>query len=515
MNRGDSGRLFLLPRYGLNMTSGSRNPGELKLAVAQRLLYDRLAALQPSRFGVAVPGGPMAIDQTLIQIRERSYLDLLDLALLVVRQRPRTLGLAAAAGIVPFVALNYWVLSHPDTPQAIWPALLLLEAPWATVPLTLVLGGLMFERPPRPVTILWRMIRALPSLFILHLLVRGILAMSVVLLPLISGEFWFANEVILLAMSVILLPLIPGQFWFANEVILLEKTPPFRALRRCFQLSRGRSGEFVLLWLAQLMFGLLFALCFWIGTGAGISALIKSELTWYRPFLTDSSGLRFQLGIWIAIAFFAVARFLNYIDQRIRTEGWELRLRLQAVGRDLEEAQPCAAHAGISVLALLLVAPAGALGQGQTIMPDAGSRVRVILKERAFPWYDGESDRVKPLLPAPSSWTSWLEKRLEPIQNWLDGLFSRRTDQGAGPRGSSLRGFLATLLFVAGGCTLLVWLWRLWRTFEPQAMTQPDQAVRIGDAARIAGLDSGAALEGIDPWAERCAGGRPAMAPGW
>ena len=48
----------------------------------------------------------MANDRTLVQIRERSYLDLLDLALLVVRQRPRALGLAAAAGIAPFAAVN-------------------------------------------------------------------------------------------------------------------------------------------------------------------------------------------------------------------------------------------------------------------------------------------------------------------------------------------------------------------------------------------------------------------------
>ena len=39
----------------------------------------------------------LAQEPTLIQIRERSYLDLLDLALLVVRHRPRTLALAAAA----------------------------------------------------------------------------------------------------------------------------------------------------------------------------------------------------------------------------------------------------------------------------------------------------------------------------------------------------------------------------------------------------------------------------------
>ena len=256
----------------------------------------------------------MANDRTLVQIRERSYLDLLDLALLVVRQRPRTLGLAAVAGIAPFAVLNYWVLSNPDTPPQIWPALLFLEAPWATVPLTLVLGGLMFDRQPQAGTVLWRAIRALPSLILIHVLLRGVLAMTVLFMP-----------------------LIPGNFWFSNEVILLEKAPGLRTLRRCLQLSRGRTGEFFMQWLGQLAFGLVFALCFWMGTGAAISALFKSELTWSRPFLTDMGGLRFQLGVWIAIAFFGVARFLIYIDQRIRSEGWELRLRLQAVARDIEE----------------------------------------------------------------------------------------------------------------------------------------------------------------------------------
>ena len=286
----------------------------MTLAATVRLLYDRHAALQPSRLLLDDPGVFMANDRTLVQIRERSYLDLLDLALLVVRQRPRTLGLAAAAGIAPFAALNYWVLSNPDTPPAIWPVLLFLEAPWATVPLTLVLGGLMFDRPPRTGPILGRMIRALPSLILVHVLLRGVLTMTLLLMP-----------------------LIPGQFWFANEVILLEKVPGLaRCAAACSSPAAGPassscsgSASSASAWCSRL--------CFWVGTGAGISALIKSELTWYRPFLTDFSGLRFQLGVWIAIAFFGVARFLIYIDQRIRSEGWELRLRLQAVGRDIEE----------------------------------------------------------------------------------------------------------------------------------------------------------------------------------
>ena len=56
----------------------------------------------------------MTDDQTLIQIRERSFLDLLDLTLVVLRRRPATLGLAAMAGVLPCAAINAWLTSGPD-----------------------------------------------------------------------------------------------------------------------------------------------------------------------------------------------------------------------------------------------------------------------------------------------------------------------------------------------------------------------------------------------------------------
>jgi hypothetical protein len=255
----------------------------------------------------------MPQDPTLIEIRERSYLDLLDLALLVVRSRPFTFAVAAAAGIVPFALLNAWLLSDPDFPRLAWPLLLFFEAPWSTAPLTVVLGGLMFGQAPGPGAILERILRTSPLLILVQVILRGLLAGTVVL-------GW----------------LVPARFWFANEVILLEQVGGAEAMRRCLRLTRDRSGEFFTQWTCQLGFGLLFSACFWVGTGAGASALVSSELTWDRPALADFSGLRFQLGVWVAIAFFAVARFLIYIDERIRTEGWELRLRLKAVGRELE-----------------------------------------------------------------------------------------------------------------------------------------------------------------------------------
>jgi hypothetical protein len=259
----------------------------------------------------------MAYDRTLIQIRERSFLELLDLALVVIRSRPWTLGLAAAAGIVPLALFNAWLYSRDPFPPGIWVLLWFWEAPWATLPLTVVLGGLMFDQRPGVAATLRRLLIALPALILVHVIIRG-----------------------MLAVTILLIPLIPGRLWFASEVILLERAGPFRALRRCWMISTDRSGEFFLEWIGQFFFGLAFALCFWVGTGAAASGLFESDVTWEQPMVSDLGGLRFQVGVWIAIAFFGVARFLNYIDLRIRSEGWELRLQLQAAGHDLEKGSP-------------------------------------------------------------------------------------------------------------------------------------------------------------------------------
>jgi hypothetical protein len=259
----------------------------------------------------------MAYDRTLIQIRERSFLDMLELSLVVIRHRPLTLALASAAGIIPLALLNAWLAALGGFEPGYWVPLWFLEAPWATLPLTLVLGGVMFDQRPGIAEILRRLLMATPTMILIHGFLRGILGMTILLIP-----------------------LIPSRFWFASEVILLERAGPFRALRRCLRLSAERSGEFFLEWIGQFFFGLAFVLCFWVGTGAATSALFRSDVTWEQPMVSDIGGFRFQLGVWIAIAFFGVARFMNYIDQRIRSEGWELRLQLQAAGRDLERGGP-------------------------------------------------------------------------------------------------------------------------------------------------------------------------------
>ena len=102
-----------------------------------------------------------------------------------------------------------------------------------------------------------------------------------------------------------------------------------RSLGRSRAISRGFEGELFIRWIGQIVLGATFALCFRMGAETLGSVLGGGELTWDQPGLDDLGDLLFQAGVWIAIAFFAVVRFLSYIDRRIRLEGWEIELQTE------------------------------------------------------------------------------------------------------------------------------------------------------------------------------------------
>lgn len=256
----------------------------------------------------------LANDRTLIQIRERSFLDLLDLALVVTRSRPRVVILAGLAGVLPFVLLNNALVYAYDVSLPYYFLLLVMETPWATAPLTVVLGGLMFGERPTARKVAVTLFRAFPALLAYQGLLRCLLLGTVVLSPVLPARLGFMNEVVLLE---------HGKFW--------------GVVKRSSVLCGLRGADLFGQWVAQLIFGGLFVFCFWFGTGAMFRSLTTSELTWDEFDDAVLLDVRFQAAFWVTVVFFGVARFLTYIDQRIRLEGWELKLRLQAVGRSIEE----------------------------------------------------------------------------------------------------------------------------------------------------------------------------------
>jgi hypothetical protein len=254
------------------------------------------------------------LDHTLVEIRERPFLELLDLSLVVARGRPLPLLAAAMAGTVPFVILNALIL--PSEGPAVFGSLLLaywMEAPLATAPLTLVLGALMFDERPTARGVLRKLVRGLGPLLVFQGLVRTIC------LP--------------------VYPLVLGRFGFVGEVILLERPRWWRAAGRSARLSRGRGGELIGQWHLQVAFGAAFVACAFFGSRALFGLMIDSDPTWEAPVEADLGSWRLTLAAWWAIWFFAVARFLVYIDQRVRTEGWEVMRRLRSAALALEERQ--------------------------------------------------------------------------------------------------------------------------------------------------------------------------------
>ncbi len=254
----------------------------------------------------------MAFERTLVTIRERPLAELLDLALVVVRRRPVALGLAALGGILPFGALNAWIFSRAEfeefrgLPFLLWVA----EAPLATAPLTVVLGALMFGQRARPGRVAATLARGWFSLLAIHGFFRWI--------PVL---FYF-----------------PPRLTFANEVILLEHCRFWRIFRRGADLVTARGGEFLLLAWAELAAIPLFAAVAFVASRRVGQLLFSEAMTWELPTAEECSGVRFQAAIWLGVSFFAVARFLCYIDQRIRLEGWEVELRVRDVARAMEEA---------------------------------------------------------------------------------------------------------------------------------------------------------------------------------
>jgi hypothetical protein len=258
----------------------------------------------------------MTYDRTMIVIRERSFLELLDLALLVVRERPVVLGLTALAGTAPFAVLNIWLYSASESGAGLWILLLLMEIPWATAPLTIVLGDLMFGVRPRIGKVLKTLLVRFPAMILTQVVVRG--ALFLVVLGYI---------------------LVPTRFTFVNEVLLLERLSAFRSFGRSSTIARTFEGELFIRWIGQVVLGATFALCFQNGVETLGTVLGGGELSWEQSGQVDVGDVLFQIGVWIAIAFFAVVHFLSYIDRRIRLEGWEIELRLRTVGRALQERQ--------------------------------------------------------------------------------------------------------------------------------------------------------------------------------
>ncbi len=283
----------------------------------------------------------MQLDNTRIAIRERDMLDICDLALHVIRTFARPLMLALAVGIVPLAVLDVWllrnlsVLDEPNQtpPEFLWVYLVLTlwQAPFACSLATLFLGNVMFAPLADTGQIRREFLRALGQMLFYEVFVRGLLMLPAAMcgLPSFNPGLKFLGGLSLVMWFA------PYISWpFLNEVILLERNP-FRATRqqamsswkRSSALHGGSFGDLLARWMAAVIFG-----CVIIGMLWGFAWIALAFVTRMHDFARVALVVLFPLALWLTVAYFAVVRFLCYLDQRIRREGWELELQMRAEG---------------------------------------------------------------------------------------------------------------------------------------------------------------------------------------
>jgi hypothetical protein len=275
------------------------------------------------------------LDNTRIVIRERDFLDILDLSLRVVRFYLFawfTLSLFAA---LPFALLNAWLLSRSGPFHALTVGnatdsseaalyvyrlvvLTVWEMPLVAAPLTRYLGHALFLDRPSTGRTARELRDSAPQLFLYQVLLRGVCILPAAI------DWW--------GMFLILVWLLPfARSPYLNEIILLERNPlranPGRitTARRSASLHAGSRSMLFSRLLASILFGAAMscgiALCLWY---------IRGLLTrhWARTDVVYAIGV--PTALWIAAAYFAVVRYLSYLDLRIRREGWEVELRVRA-----------------------------------------------------------------------------------------------------------------------------------------------------------------------------------------
>lgn len=260
----------------------------------------------------------MRLDRARFVIRPRGILESLDLAFLFCGQHWWGLLLASACGIIPAMAVNMLLTSQLESPEFVTFVLMVAEAPWVTVWITLYLGQIAFA-DRFSTRLAWRMFwRGAVQLFVFQTIVRNLCMM-----------LW------------ILAPVAYASLYYMNQVILLEQTPLGSTWERRTALNSRNLGYIIQLICTEL---LVFSLGVFVASQMlrALSALWRDKFSWSAQLLTlwenpwGWMGLdtwETQLACWLSLCFVTVWRYATYLDCRVRREGWdvELRMRVQAL----------------------------------------------------------------------------------------------------------------------------------------------------------------------------------------
>ena len=268
----------------------------------------------------------MQLDDNRIVIRERSFVDVMDLALRVIRAHTGPLAVAFLAGVGPVMCFNAWLLAgyadiiepipffgaEIDLPWAyLWRMgfLIILEIPLATAPITLYLGQALFQEQPELRQIVRAYSASLPQMLWYQVILRALLTPWVITWPLLFAAWPYLSEVILLERN---------PWW-------TRRRGRMTTYRRAKALHGRSGGDLFVRWLAAASVGTLLYVAV-LNSVYIVGSMLSNEWALSGPVFI----ICMPLTAWLLAGYYAVVRFLAYLDLRIRCEGWEVELMLRA-----------------------------------------------------------------------------------------------------------------------------------------------------------------------------------------
>ena len=289
----------------------------------------------------------MQLDRTFIGIRQRSALEVWDLTLLVIRRYFKPLFWLFLIGAVPWMIVNHlltmWMVSddfysdHVHWFYWINACLVISQAQVGTFWITHYLGQAMFSSNPQAGDSV-KAIRKMKSKFFfgwLHLMNRMVLpVICIVALLLLSTEDELSGLLggFVLPTLVFIGIVVRARTPYLSEILLLEEAPRKSDSSKAQSYS-SRSRN--LLGAPGADYFVKFSLATMIGIALSLAiyeslCLLDSVLGLQSIANSNLNFMYWQISLWLVVALIAVNRFLSYIDLRIRTEGWAVRLRLMA-----------------------------------------------------------------------------------------------------------------------------------------------------------------------------------------
>lgn len=287
----------------------------------------------------------MQLDNTRIAIRERNLLETLDLSFRLLREFWKPWLICSLLAIVPLAALNAlllgWIPSELDFSEEppiryfwLMAVFIYIEAPLASVFVVAYLGPAVFMENPRVKQVVWDALKQAPALILCQFLMRAVtpLWLLAATFDRFNPNYWV--EVGLLGFVIV--PYVTALRAFRpyiNEIIVLEKNPlrssnpqVITIGKRSSHLHGPYSGDLFVRWLGTVLATLILVNVISTTAYTLQATLFNTwyEMNWFIVYIFYPAVL------WTVVALISVVRFLDYLDLRIRHEGWEVELLMKA-----------------------------------------------------------------------------------------------------------------------------------------------------------------------------------------